>query len=54
MIAVGGIVAFHDITPRPDYGVHELWGEIKQEPGVRTLEIVENSGSFNGIGVVYL
>lgn len=54
MVPSGGIVAFHDIVPRPEYGVHQLWQEIKAEPGSRTLEIVENSGRFNGIGVVWI
>jgi cephalosporin hydroxylase len=54
MVDQGGVVCLHDIVARPDYGVPELWGEIKAEPGARTVEIVENSGRYNGIGVVYL
>jgi cephalosporin hydroxylase len=49
---VEGVVCFHDITPRPDYGVSELWGEIKAEH--RTVEIVDGTGIYNGIGCVWL
>lgn len=52
MVAEGGLVAFHDITTRPEYGVSELWGEIKSDHCA--VEIVDGSGRFNGIGVVWL
>lgn len=53
MIEPGGLVAFHDIVPRPDYGVDRLWAEIKTAH--RTVEIVDGgSGRYNGIGIVYL
>lgn len=48
----GGMVAFHDIVPRPDYGVDRLWDEIRAHH--RTVSIVDGNGRFNGIGVVYL
>jgi predicted O-methyltransferase YrrM len=53
MVNPGGMVVFHDITPRPMYGVDRLWREMKTQPGARTVEIVENSGRFNGIGVIW-
>lgn len=54
MVAPGGVVAFHDILPRPDYGVDQLWSEIKAE-GLPTVEIVEGSRpGYCGIGVVWL
>lgn len=49
---VTGVVCFHDVTPRPDYGVAELWGEIKRDH--RTVEIVDGAGRYNGIGAVWL
>ena len=53
MVAAGGVVAFHDIVSRPEYGVHQLWQEIKAEHP--TVEIVEGSRpDYCGIGVVYL
>ncbi len=58
MVKKGGIVAFHDILPRDDYGVSQLWAEVKQ--GRRTIEIVSVEPSewaddpHCGIGVVFL
>lgn len=55
MVAPDGIVAFHDILPRPGYGVDRLWAEIKSEPGRRTVEIVEaGNESPCGIGAVWM
>lgn len=55
MIRPNGIVAFHDILPRPDYGVNFLWSEIKAEPGARTMEIVEAGNTAAcGIGAVWV
>ncbi len=60
---VNGIVAFHDINPRPGYGVSELWGQIRLEPGARTVEIRQrfpyeapglSEGYEPGIGVVWV
>lgn len=51
------VVAFHDILPRPHYGVSRLWEEIKQ--GRMTIEIVGGDKSEHmahphaGIGVVF-
>lgn len=36
------VVAFHDILPRPGYGVSELWSEVKATPGARYMEICQN------------
>ncbi len=52
MVADGGMVAFHDIVERPDYGVSRLWAEIKAAGG-RWVEIVDTSEPFGGIGVVW-
>lgn len=55
MIEPNGIVAFHDILPREDYGVDRLWAEVKAETGARTVEIVEDSNSARcGIGAVWM
>ncbi len=37
MLRAGGMVAFHDILPRENHGVHRLWEELKY--GRRTIEI---------------
>lgn len=55
MIDPNGIVVFHDILPRPDYGVDQLWAEVKAQPGSRTMEIVEDANSARcGIGAVWV
>jgi cephalosporin hydroxylase len=55
MIEPNGIVAFHDIVPRPGYEVDRLWAEIKGQPGTRTMEIIEDANSARcGIGAVWL
>jgi predicted O-methyltransferase YrrM len=58
MVAPGGIVAFHDILPRPGYGVFQVWTDIKSRPGTRTVEITVSPNADpserNGIGVVWL
>jgi cephalosporin hydroxylase len=58
MVARGGVVAFHDIVPRPGYGVSEVWEEIRGATGARWVEIVETVAPENesrcGIGVVWL
>jgi cephalosporin hydroxylase len=58
MVVNGGAVAFHDILPRPGYGVSELWTMIKQGPR-RWIEICHNEtlpGNEGpcGIGVVWV
>lgn len=55
---LGRVVAFHDILPRPSYGVSELWAMLKVQPGVRYVEIVQNEvlpGNEGrcGIGVLW-
>lgn len=59
MLADGGVLALHDILPRPGYGVSEVWAEIKATPGVRYIEIAKNAvepGNEGpcGIGVVWM
>ena len=58
MLAQDGVVAFHDIIPRPDYGVSQVWQEIKSQPGAKTIEIVQTVEPENetkhGIGVVWV
>ena len=52
-LAEGGIVAFHDILPRPAYGVDRLWAEVKAEARP-TIEVVADATSARcGIGVVW-
>ncbi len=52
MVEPGGLVVFHDIAPRPDYGVAQLWAEIK--PGRQTVEIHAGVAAYCGIGVVFV
>lgn len=46
------VVALHDIAPRSDYGVAQLWQEIKQQR--KTIEIWAGVPEYCGIGVVWL
>jgi predicted O-methyltransferase YrrM len=58
MVASGGIVLFHDILPRPDYGVDQVWAEVKAELGAQTVEIVETSTPddprWGGLGCIWM
>lgn len=55
MVSPGGAVAFHDIFPRADYGVSDLWRELKTRPGARWLEIGETlDPPIHGIGVIWV
>lgn len=59
MVKPGGIIALHDILPRPGYGVSTLWQQIKDEPGRRWIEICHNEilpGNEGrcGIGVTWM
>jgi predicted O-methyltransferase YrrM len=36
------VVAFHDILPRPGYGVSQLWEELTAVPGARYVTICQN------------
>ncbi len=51
MVNEGGMVVFHDIAPRPDYGVSQLWNEIT--PGQNSLAIWGGVPGYCGIGVIY-
>lgn len=51
MCAPGGLVVFHDIAERPEYGVAQLWAELR--PGRRTLAIWAGAAAYCGIGVVF-
>lgn len=53
LVRSGGIVAFHDINERNDYGVSQLWREI-QAQGYVTQEINAQIPSLCGVGVVYM
>jgi cephalosporin hydroxylase len=59
MVAPGGALVFHDILPRPNYGVSEVWAEVKAMPNARWIEIGQeavepgNEGRC-GIGVLFL
>ncbi len=52
MCAPGGVVLLHDINPRPEYGVSDLWREL-QHAGEVTQEINAGAPNLCGIGVVY-
>lgn len=55
LVAPGGIVAFHDVTPhvgQPDVQVHVLWDQIR--PYYRTSKIEHNPGVWAGIGIVWM
>lgn len=59
MVAESGCVVFHDILPRPDYGVAEVWASVKDTLGARWVEIAQNrveAGNEGrcGIGVAWL
>ncbi len=51
LVAPGGLVVFHDIAPRLDYGVSELWAQIKSD--ARTIEIHAGTPGYCGIGVLW-
>jgi len=59
MVREGGLIALHDILPRPGYGVSILWEQIKELPGTRWMEICQNEvmpGNEGrcGIGLVWV
>jgi predicted O-methyltransferase YrrM len=52
------VVAFHDILPRPGYGVSQLWGELTGLDGARYVtfcqnEVVPGNEGRCGIGVLW-
>jgi cephalosporin hydroxylase len=52
LVRKGGVIAFHDIIPNPNYGdiqVPQFWNEIKTKYPSR--EIIKNKDQF-GIGVI--
>jgi predicted O-methyltransferase YrrM len=59
MVAEGGLIALHDIFPRPGYGVSRLWEELISTPGCRYMEIRHNEvqpghEGLCGIGLIYV
>ncbi len=59
MVREGGAIAFHDILPRPGYGVSEVWAEVKTEPGAQWMEICQTEVEQGhegtcGIGIAWL
>lgn len=58
MMEPGGIMLFHDILPRPGYGVDLVWNEIRDVVGAQTVEILETSTPddprWGGLGCVWL
>lgn len=59
MLAPGGCIAFHDILPRANYGVADVWAAVKATDGVRYVEIAKNATEPGnegpcGIGVAWL
>jgi predicted O-methyltransferase YrrM len=54
LVRPGGIIAFHDILPRPDLPeiqVHRLWSEVRAKHDTRELIGPEGSGRKIGIGI---
>jgi predicted O-methyltransferase YrrM len=56
---LAGVVAFHDILPRPGYGVSDLWRELTEAEGCRYVTICQNEvlPGFEGrcgVGVLWL
>lgn len=54
LVKKGGIIAFHDIVPNPNYGdiqVYRYWNEIKVQH--KYFEIITKPNEF-GIGVLFL
>jgi cephalosporin hydroxylase len=53
LVRQGGVIGFHDIrSPDPDYGVPQLWNELKQQ--FPHEEFLEPGGVNMGIGVLYV
>jgi cephalosporin hydroxylase len=57
IVRKGGIIALHDIIEnegKPQYGVHQLYAEIKAD-GYKTKDLITKPGqSGMGIGVIFL
>ncbi len=54
MVRPGGMVIFHDILERPDYGVWQLWRNLQGQHR-RTIELREaEREDYCGIGCVYV
>ena len=53
LVRNGGIIAFHDIVPYPEYGINKFWNEIKNN--YKNFEIVKdrNQDLGFGIGIIY-
>lgn len=52
LVRRGGVVAFHDIGKNEEGGGHKFWNEIKHS--YKNIEILKDSNSEKGIGVIYL
>ncbi len=52
MLAPGGVVVFHDVS-RSVADVRLLWAEVKNEPGARTVEILDGPDTYRGIGAIW-
>ncbi|WP_428388112.1 O-methyltransferase [Mucisphaera sp.] len=53
LVRPGGLIAFHDILPRPDMPdiqVHKLWNDIRDRYDTREIVGPEGSGRTIGIG----
>ena len=50
LVVDGGLIAFHDVNPHPDFGVSRFWAEVKDASSV---ELVDGQpGQGYGIGVL--
>ncbi len=57
LVRPGGIIAFHDILPRPEFPdiqVYKFWQEIKQNFNSKDLIGDERSGRKVGIGLIFV
>jgi predicted O-methyltransferase YrrM len=55
LVRKGGIIAFHDIAPRPiesPFQVDRFWNEIKEE--FKHVEIENRDHGIAGIGILYV
>jgi predicted O-methyltransferase YrrM len=55
LVRPGGVIAFHDILPRPDLPniqVNRFWSEVREKYDTRELIGPEGSGRKIGIGLI--
>lgn len=52
-VVSGGVIAFHDIVYRPNYGVNMFWNEIKHNYASKEIIASKNQVGY-GIGILYV